>query len=132
MPQGMPQLSPSARGGGGGAVSGPAPALNVEYSIGVSIKVQQRQGQMPAGLYIQSVARGSGAQRAGLRERQRITKVDGKPVMADDDFVLGKLEAERALCGPRYSGVKVKVAFWNNQSKKEETHVVTCQRTNSN
>lgn len=83
------------------------------------------QGQKPAGLYIESVDFGSGAQKAGLWKNQRITKVDGKAVKADD---LGKLQAEQALRGPRHSEVKVEVVFWNNEAKKEETDVKTCRR----
>ncbi len=87
--------------------------------------MQESQGRVPAFLYIQSVAHGSGAQRAGLSKRQRVTKVDGRPVKADD---LGKLQAEQALRGPRHSEVKVEVAFWNQVTKKEETMVAMCRR----
>ena len=87
--------------------------------------MRQRQGQKPAGLYIESVDSRS-AQNAGLKTKQRITKVDGKAVMADD---LGKLQAEQALRGRRHSEVKVEVVFWNYEAKKEETDVKTCRRT---
>ena len=87
--------------------------------------MQESEGRKPAFLYIQRVAYGSGAERAGLREQQRITKINGRPVKADD---LGKLQAEQALRGPRHSEVKVEVAFWNQVTKKEETMVAMCRR----
>ena len=88
--------------------------------------MRQSKGRVPAGLYIESVDFGSGAQKAGLKKNQRITKVDGKAVKADD---LGKLQAEQALRGRRHSEVKVEVVFWNHEATKEETDVKTCRRT---
>jgi len=86
--------------------------------LGVRYKMITRDlaliNEVPEGAYIQEVVEGSPAEKAGVKEEDIITKIDGKKV-TEKDGGLAKIIADKKV------GDKITIEIWRNEETKTLT-----------